>query len=79
MTEKPQNETSEEEPVISKGSLVIGAVFLALPAMIPFYYALKTEDSTMRLIFAATGVVMLIANGLMLALIHRWLTRHMSS
>lgn len=79
MLEEPENQTNEGQPVISKGTLVVGAVFMALPPMIPFYFALTTEDSTMRMILAATGVVMLIANGLILALIHRWLTRYMTS
>jgi len=79
MSEDSDRETNEAEPVISKGALVAAAFFLALPAMIPFYFALKAEESLMQILFAVTGVVILIANGLMLALIHRWLTRHMSS
>lgn len=78
---QPTADDSDESDavVISRSTLVIASVFMALPAMIPFYFAVVEEDTTIRALFGGFGVVILIANGLLLALIHRWLTRYMSS
>ncbi len=65
----------ENQKRVGKPALAVAIVLMALPPVIPLYYALSEEDTMIRGVFIGTGVVMLIANGLMVALIHRWLNR----
>jgi len=68
---------SELKP-ISRGALIGACVFMTLPALIPFYYAMQAEGGT-RWLLIATGFTVAIGNALMLVLIHRWITRYMQS
>lgn len=68
---------SELKP-ISRPALLGACIFMTLPALIPFYYAMQAEAGT-RWLLIATGFVVAISNALILVLIHRWITRHMQS
>lgn len=60
---------------IGKPTLIAGAVFLTLPALIPFYFASKEQDPATFWLLIATGVTLLIANAMALILIYRWILR----
>ena len=72
---KADNKETGPPKRLPRSTIILAGVFLALPAMVPFYFAIDSDDIQMSLLFGAFGVVVLIANGLMLALLVRWMTR----
>ena len=72
-----EESNTPKTPNVSLATLILGGMFLALPPVIPFYFAVKTEDPTLFWIFIATGLSMAVGNALMLALIRRWIDRMM--
>lgn len=66
----------EPKPVISKKAMAVSSVFLTLPSLILFYYAMQLEGS-LRWLLIGAGFVVAICNALMFILIRNWITRYM--
>lgn len=79
--ENVDTESPEEgpNPGLSNRVLIICATFLALPAMIPFYFGLQQDETGPRVFLFVFGFFILVANGLLLYLLTNWLKRLLDS
>ena len=67
----------EASASLSKTWIAAAAVFMVLPSVIPFYYAVKAEETTITLVLIAFGFGVLVINALILLLVYRWILRMM--